>query len=1234
MQNRLILSILLIILCLYGCNKKENQITSLKMLEGGKAFAVPTGTVADQFVLKRFPDARIKYYNSVLDCAIAVRDGKADAACYDKPILQNIAAKNKGISVLSELLVGDQYGFAVQPGSKDLKVAMDTVLSALKADGTYNDMMRRWFPAKGNPAPMPELKPNGAKGVLRFGTAAVTEPMSFYDSSHKLAGFDIEFATRLALFLDKKIEFVDMEFGAMLPALISGKVDMIGAGLSITEERAKKVLFSQSYYPSGIAALVRSLPDKENGRLEAKLKSGKDIKDKRIGVLLGSVHDKYAQKNYPDAQIFQYHSVPDMIVALTSGKVDVAIIGNVTLKDILKRNDKIEILENDIYSFPLGVGFNKENLILRDQFNAFLKEIRSNGIYDDMINRWMKKDIYVMPQIETPGKNGVLNVGIVSNVGFPHSGIVDGKNAGFDIELSKRFATFIGKEFIPVDLVFSSMLASLKTNKIDMAACSMMITEERQKQISFSDPYYSSAACIITMKENMEKATSTKLGKLDDVRNKRIGVLLGSIHDTYANRDFPNAKILTFQNVPDIITSLKANKIDVAFSDHIALNDIFAKNPDLGVFAPNLYNVPIAAAFNKSTGELRDKFNAFLKEIRKKGVYDDMVNRWMVKGESVMPEIKTEGKNGILKVGVVGDGGLPSAIRQNGKLAGFDIELPSRFAAYLGKTFEPVDIPFGSMLASLSTNKIDIVTCQLMITEERKKQVNFSDPYYDSGISLYARKENMTIPDKTKMAVLDDIAEKRIGVFTGTVHDVFVSKKYPKAQILRFDSSTDMVAALSGDKIDVAMIDHITAKIIIKRNSDLGLLTDNVFNMPMGVGFNKNNPDLKNEFNSFLKEAKKDGTYDKIYKRWFEDDVENAVMPKFEVPVAGKKLTVGTNVNDLPYVGLMNGDYAGFDIEMIKTFASRRNYKVDFAVMQFPSLIPALSSGKVDLISDGIAITEERAKKINFSDSYTDFKTAVIATKKNLSAFSGASEEKQVKKSFIKAISESFYNNIILEKRYLLIIDGLKLTILISIFAAIVGTIIGGLICFMRMSQRKLLSLTARFFITIIRGTPVLVLLMIIYYVVFASVNINPAAVAVFAFGLNFGAYVSEMFRTSIESIDNGQKEAGIAGGFTKIETFIYIIMPQAMRQVLPVYKGEFISLVKMTSIVGYIAVQDLTKASDIIRSRTFDAFFPLIMAAVLYLSIAWLLTWALDYVEVSVDPKKRRMTKVKEEAK
>ncbi len=987
MKQLLHLMVLLAALSLTGCNK-ETQITDLSALEGGKTFAVPTGTVADKFVLQRFPDAKFKYFNSVLDCALAVKGGKADAAVYDKPVLQNLLAKNDGLTLLPEMVVDDNYGFAVQMANTELKNTIDQVLADLKSSGKYADMMNRWLPEKGSPAPMPVLEFPGANGVLKFGTAATTEPMSFVDGSRNVVGFDVEFASYIAQKLGKKIEVVNMDFGALLPALMAGKVDIVGAGLSITEERAKSVLFSKSYYPSGLAAAVKA--------------SGKAI--------------------------------------------------------------------------------------------AVVK--------------------------------------------------------------------------------------------------------------------------------------STIMTKADDIADKKIGVLLGSVYDGYSTKTYPNAKILQYQNIADLLVALQTSKVDGLFHDQSAVPDLLKSNPDFGILAKDIFFVPIGAGFNSDNDALREQFNVFLKEIKSNGIYNDMIDRWMTRAVDSVPAIPvTTTSNGTLKAGVVNDLGRPYGFIQNGELNGFDIELSKRFAAYCGKKYEPVALPFGSLIASLSTNKIDMITASMFITEEREKQIDFGDPYSESGASLIVRKADLAVSESGKMKVLDDIADKKVGVFTGTVHDGFIARTWPKAQVSRFESTADLMLSVKTGKIDAAMFDLITARLLLKHNPDLGLLSDKVLDMPLGVGFSKKNPELTQNFNDFLKEIKGDGTYDVIYKRWFVDDAEQAVMPVFENPKTGKVLKVGVSVDDLPYVAFMNGDYVGFDIEMIKTFAKRRGYQLEITTMEFPSLVAALAAGKVEMVSDGIAISEERGKQIDFSDSYALFRTAVIATKSNLAEFSGAKVIVE-KKSFLTKLSDSFYSNIILEKRYLLIIDGLILTILISFFAAIFGTMLGGLICFMKMSKNKLLSGIAIVYISLLRGTPVLVLLMIIYYIVFASVNINPALVAVFAFGLNFAAYVSEMFRTSIQSIDPGQNEAGIAGGFTKVQTFIHIIAPQALRHLLPVYKGEFISLVKMTSIVGYIAVQDLTKASDIIRSRTFDAFFPLIMAAVLYLIISWLLTWALGYVEVSVDPKRKRITR------
>ncbi|MEI7824293.1 MAG: amino acid ABC transporter permease [Chlorobiaceae bacterium] len=224
--------------------------------------------------------------------------------------------------------------------------------------------------------------------------------------------------------------------------------------------------------------------------------------------------------------------------------------------------------------------------------------------------------------------------------------------------------------------------------------------------------------------------------------------------------------------------------------------------------------------------------------------------------------------------------------------------------------------------------------------------------------------------------------------------------------------------------------------------------------------------------------------------------------------------------------------------------------------------------------------------------------------------------------SLFAAFAGSFQSNIIQENRYLLLLDGLKTTVIISVSATLFGTLLGALVCFMRMSQSRALSAIAKVYIAILRGTPVLVFLMLMFYVVFASVDINPVIVSVIAFGMNFAAYVAEIYRAGIKSIDKGQTEAGIAMGFTRVNTFLFIVLPQTIQRILPVYKGEFISLVKMTSVVGYIAVQDLTKASDIIRSRTFDAFFPLVMVAILYFFISWVLMLLLEYIERVVDPR------------
>ena len=231
---------------------------------------------------------------------------------------------------------------------------------------------------------------------------------------------------------------------------------------------------------------------------------------------------------------------------------------------------------------------------------------------------------------------------------------------------------------------------------------------------------------------------------------------------------------------------------------------------------------------------------------------------------------------------------------------------------------------------------------------------------------------------------------------------------------------------------------------------------------------------------------------------------------------------------------------------------------------------------------------------------------------------------------WLQEMQAQFQLNFIDKDRWLYIVDGLTVTLKVTFFAVILGIIIGVLIAIVRSTYDKnvkemrpgfgkyvltVLNGISQLYLTVIRGTPVVVQLMIMYYIIFASSN-NKVLVAVLAFGINSGAYVAEIVRSGIMSVDLGQFEAGRSLGFNYVQTMRYIIVPQAFKNVLPALANEFIVLLKETSVAGYVALQDLTKAGDIIRSRTFSPFMPLIGIAFIYLVMVMFFTCLVGKLE------------------
>ncbi len=467
-------------------------------------------------------------------------------------------------------------------------------------------------------------------------------------------------------------------------------------------------------------------------------------------------------------------------------------------------------------------------------------------------------------------------------------------------------------------------------------------------------------------------------------------------------------------------------------------------------------------------------------------------------------------------------------------------------------------------------------------------------------------------------------AKAKMGVRTGSIQDAYTAQYLPDTSILYFEGISDMIVALTSGKIDGFMTVATRVPIILRENSKLAAIElvgpqDHVAFMSARTGFSR---ELLVLLNSYILSAQESGLFDELYEEWFKaEDSYPEVIASSELSGEKGIIRYAAQGNMEPISFMQGGDLTGLELDLLSRFCQECGYGLTVTESNIAGMLAGITSGKYDLAGGGLAITEERRQSVDFTESYYAYGQWIIT---RAVSDGGAASGDKAGVSFWGKISNSFHKTFIKEGRWKLIARGIGVTLFISIMSGLFGTLFGFGTCLLRMSKRRGLAGFAKVFIRLIQGVPLVVLLMILYYVLFGSVDINAIIVAIVGISINFGVYVGEMMRTGIEAVPKGQVEASLALGYNNSQTFRKVIFPQAARHILPVYKGEFIAMVKMTSIVGYIAVQDLTKVSDIIRSRTYEAFFPLIVTAVIYFLVAWALTSLLNLIEVRIDPRKR----------
>ena len=459
-----------------------------------------------------------------------------------------------------------------------------------------------------------------------------------------------------------------------------------------------------------------------------------------------------------------------------------------------------------------------------------------------------------------------------------------------------------------------------------------------------------------------------------------------------------------------------------------------------------------------------------------------------------------------------------------------------------------------------------------------------------------------------------DLSGKRVSMLTGAPFEELVLGKAPDVgEFTYFNSMPDMLLALKSGKTDAALSNNAISVLAVNRNRELALFPEDLEPGVFGIAFAKGSAERaawQAAYDTIPEETKQ-----ALWEKWTGADDSVKVLPEQDWP--GRNGTVQAAVCDslepMSYVG-EGGGPKGFDVEMILLMAKEQDVHVEFISMEFSAILSYVQSGKALLGAGSIIVTEERSQAVDFIEYYPAAYVLIVRSVQG----AGASD------SLWSSIAASFEKTFLRENRWELFLSGIGTTLLITVLSILFGTAAGFGVFMLCRKGNPVANTVTRFFVWLINGMPVVVLLMILYYIIFGRAAVSGTIVSIIGFTLVFGAAVYAMVRSGAATVDRGQTEAAYSLGYTDRKAFYRVVLPQALPHIMPAYRGQVTALIKATAVVGYIAVQDLTKMGDVIRSRTYEAFFPLIAVAVIYFILAAVLNFLVRKIEIRIDPKQR----------
>ncbi len=677
---------------------------------------------------------------------------------------------------------------------------------------------------------------------------------------------------------------------------------------------------------------------------------------------------------------------------------------------------------------------------------------------------------------------------------------------------------------------------------------------------------------------------------------KLIAAQLGDVYGAVANDILQAKEVREFTLAPDMLEAVRIGRVDAAILDDAYVKQIqdSGEYPDLD-YLPVPSEIFVNMASNVfHTEALRDEFNAWFETLEQDGTFDEIYNRWIgvsLPAEEDIPRFELTGENGTLRVCNTGSFPPFSYADSQGRPVGFDEELLSRFAAHMGMDIEYNMMAYDAIIPYVLSGKADMSACSFTVTGDRAENVIFGRPYTKAHAVLVIRKSGAPAARDYSYFTGKDVA-----AIVGATHymtiekiggvPVYFNDSAEAAENVRLGHVSGFMTLLSNARVMASQLEGFEA---------IPVPTEFYSGEVAGIS---NDQAVIDRFNAFLASIKTDGTLGEMENRWFGEGLDlDAPIPEIENTGENGALRVATSALSLPYVYIGdNGALTGFSVELALRFGAHEGKTVEFAEMELSALIPYVNSGRAELSLSSMAITEERKRNVMFTEPFHQEQHGILALRPT------ASEAESV--SLIEWLNTGIENNLLSENRWMLIVDGLGVTMTIAVLAQLFGTAFGCFVCWVLTRKSRFANWLGNLYCGLIHGLPIVVLLMITYYIIFGDTDISNVLMAVAAFTIITGAGVAVNLKGAIETVDPVEIEAARSIGFSAFKAFRTVTLPQAIRRALPGYTNGFVELVKATAIVGYIAIQDLTRAGDLIRSRTYDAYFPLLFVAVIYLIV------------------------------